>query len=448
MIKTLSPVPTNYEYDSVEVHLLIEVDQTPYLLSRTIENDNAKYYFNEVPKKAKEFDSIVSDMFDKKLFLSLFTPGYYFAQKWEEQRAQLLSYVLPPANLEVLKHLPTPQSDKLSELLKKTNINDLEAKHRDNKNKKEKALIAAKSRAETLQERLSTTKQFTDSELVNLKNELQSINEKLESQKENVAQARERNSKIERMKTQMKVSFNEASNVKEQFTSIKSQEVDETCVTCGQLLTEESRTHAHQSKQKQLDELKAKYTIMVDQYKRMKSEFTTLEEIEVPDTNDLVNMKYSIESSLKDADALSNLAGDVDEAKQAAKDIHESFAESVFVLDAIKAFKAKEAELMASKVSSLFTNLTLKLFETNVGNGEQKPYFEIEMDGKPYRKLSVGEKIKAGLELIQVLSKQSGTIAPCLVDNAESYTSAVETLGQIIVCMAVPGQSLTITDIQ
>lgn len=448
MIKGLSPVPTNYDYDSVETHLLIEVNGTPYLLSRAIENDTVKYYINEVPKKAKEYESFVADLFDKKLFLSLFTPSFYFSQKWEEQRAQLLSYVLAPANSEVLKHLPTPQSDKLSELLKKSNINDLEAKHRDNKNKKDKALIAAKSRVETLKERLATTKQFTDSELKNLDDELQAINEKLDSSKDVLAKAKERDSKIERMKNQMKLSYNEAQSVKERHAALKAQEIEGTCNTCGQPLAEESLSHAHDSKQKQLNELRDKYTILVEQYNRMKKEFAELEPIEAPETAELMELKYSIEQSLRDAAALTTLASDVEEAKQAEKETHESYTESVFILDAIKAFKAKEAEIMAGKVSDLFTTLSLKLFETNKGDGEQKPYFEIEMDGKPYRKLSVGEKIKAGLELIQVLSKQSGTIAPCLVDNAESYTSAVETLGQIIVCMAVPGQSLTITDIQ
>ncbi|MDT2260590.1 hypothetical protein P7H06_15290 [Paenibacillus larvae] len=100
-------------------------------------------------------------------------------------------------------------------------------------------------------------------------------------------------------------------------------------------------------------------------------------------------------------------------AKEDEADTLASLNESIFIIDAIKDFAAKEAEMMADKVQALFTTLSLRLvLKTNKTDGEIKPDFEIEMDGKPYRKLSLSESIRAGLELRDVLSQQSGIIAP------------------------------------
>lgn len=116
---------------------------------------------------------------------------------------------------------------------------------------------------------------------------------------------------------------------------------------------------------------------------------------------------------------------------------------SIFMLDAIKAFRAKEAELQAEKVQSLFETLSVRLFNEQK-NGELKPTFEIEMDGKPYSKLSLSESIRAGLELRDVLSQQSELIVPCFVDNAESITKFKQPNGQLIISRVVAGLELKI----
>ncbi|MDT2277547.1 hypothetical protein P7H20_25630 [Paenibacillus larvae] len=48
------------------------------------------------------------------------------------------------------------------------------------------------------------------------------------------------------------------------------------------------------------------------------------------------------------------------------------------------------------------------------------------------------------MELRDVLSQQSGIIAPCMVDNAESITQFKQPNGQLIVSRVVPRQELTI----
>jgi hypothetical protein len=88
--------------------------------------------------------------------------------------------------------------------------------------------------------------------------------------------------------------------------------------------------------------------------------------------------------------------------------------------------------------------LSIRLFKQNKGDGEFKPDFEVQMDGKDYSKLSLSEGIRAGLELREVLSQQSGVIVPCFIDNAESITSFKKPTGQLITSRVVAGKELTI----
>ncbi|BFH15874.1 AAA family ATPase [Paenibacillus melissococcoides] len=442
------PSPTTYEFEQVEAHLLLTVDDKRILLSRVLPKGKAaRFYINEVPKKAKEYEAFVEQLFDKQLFLSLFTPTYFFTQHWEEQRAQLLRYVLPPSNKEVFAQLPAPQADKLAALVKKKSLDDLEAQHKENRRKQDKALIAAKSRTKTLEEQLHAMPDIDGIDSAALAEKLREVDEKLANIKSEQAKARENNSRIERLKTQLQVTLDGANKVREDFTKMKAEPVEGTCTVCGQTLAEEAAAVAAGNKQKQMDEFRSRYQMLSDQYSRMKEELAVLKVIEVDDTSELFQRRAEIEAELKALEAQDRLALAIEEAKQDEKAIHDSYTESVFILDTIKAFRAKEAELMAEKVGGLFETLTLKLFQENKTDGEQKPHFEVEMDGKPYRKLSTAEKILAGLELISVLSQQSGVAAPVFVDNAESIISYKAPNSQLIECR-VADMPLTVQEVQ
>jgi hypothetical protein len=122
----------------------------------------------------------------------------------------------------------------------------------------------------------------------------------------------------------------------------------------------------------------------------------------------------------------------------------ESLRESTLILDAIKAFKAKEAELQAAEIESKFTRLSVRLFKYVKTNDAYEPDFSIQMDGKDYQFLSTGEKIAAGLELTEVLHKQTGIIAPVFIDNVGEYTGPITAYDQVITGRAVPDQELKI----
>ncbi|EEK69836.1 ATPase involved in DNA repair [Bacillus mycoides] len=132
------PKPIDNEDAETKVELLIQVDDKDILIGKA-QKKAAKYFINEVPKKAKEFESFVDELFDKQAFLSLFNPGFFSSQHWQTQREQLLSYVGEPLKKEVFAELPKIQVELLEENLKKLSIEDLQKVHIERKKTHEKS---------------------------------------------------------------------------------------------------------------------------------------------------------------------------------------------------------------------------------------------------------------------------------------------------------------------
>jgi hypothetical protein len=155
-------------------------------------------------------------------------------------------------------------------------------------------------------------------------------------------------------------------------------------------------------------------------------------EIQSIDTTELDARILELKGQIQQHSQVEQLKQEIEAAKQNLEVIRQERNESITIIDGIKEFRSKQAELMVKKVDELFEKISVRLYEEQK-NGELRDTFEIEMDGKPYSKLSTAEKIKCGLELIEVLSKQSGVIAPTFVDNAESILSFTKPSGQLIV---------------
>lgn len=443
----LDPTPITYAADETLVQLLLSQDGKQLLLGRGIKKGKASYYINEVPSKATEFTEIVNQLFEKDLFLSLFNPSYFFTLKWNEQREMLLKYVTAPANKEVFKHLPDVQSDKLGTLLKKHNLTDIEKIHRDNKNKKDKEYIAAQSRTITLQEQLE---------------QLPSINAPVDSLKAEIGQFERQIKEIERVtdasgeknrfynttQSRLRGLQDQIEMSKERWPILKDEQIEDTCRTCKRPLDEESVEAVKADKDIRISQYKAHHNGLIKQRDELKTQLAELEYIDVSKqiekVRELEDKRQPLIYALQNLGQYEQCQKQVEEAAVKEKEILQSLNDSIFVLDSIKAFNAKSAELQAEKVQSLFTTLSIRLFKANKGDGEIKPDFEIEMNEKPYRTLSLSEGIRAGLELRDVLSQQSDLITPCFVDNAESITSFKQPNGQLIISRVVADQELKI----
>lgn len=445
------PTPITYDSDETMVSLLFTVDEKQVLLGRTLKKGKAQYYINEVPSKAKEFSEIVEQLFDKELFFTLFNPNYFFTLTREKQRSMLLQYVSSPANKEVLKHLPEMQSNRLGELLKKHSLGDLEKIHRENKTKKEKAYIAAQSRTKTLQEQLD---QLTDpkEDIDSLKAELAAIDIEVRELESELDKAWEKNQAHNNIKSQIQFIQDRIEMSKERWPALKNEVIEDTCKTCKQPLDTTSVEAVKADKEKRIAEYKSIHNGLLkerDELNKQLAETELIDRTELQEKVKEVDAKGKpIREAIRIHSHYEGLKTQVRNAEADENSTLQALNDSIFILDAIKAFKAKEAELQVEKVQALFETLSFRLYKQNKTDGEWKPDFEVEMDGKGYSKLSLSEGIRAGLELREVLSKQSEVIAPVFIDNAESITSFKQPTGQLIISRVVAGQELKIERVE
>jgi DNA repair exonuclease SbcCD ATPase subunit len=98
----------------------------------------------------------------------------------------------------------------------------------------------------------------------------------------------------------------------------------------------------------------------------------------------------------------------------------------------IKLFTQTKVRMLDEKISSRFERVKFQLFEIQI-NGGLKNKCECIMDGRPYDgALSTGERVLADLDVVNTLSRHYGFICPTVIDNLESVTSPVPTVGQQI----------------
>ena len=82
----------------------------------------------------------------------------------------------------------------------------------------------------------------------------------------------------------------------------------------------------------------------------------------------------------------------------------------------------EELAAVTDEINSNFEHVNFQMFET-LKTGEIRNICEATMNGVPYSNLSKGEKFKAALDVMNAFQRKYGVMLPCLIDDAESYTS-------------------------
>ena len=108
---------------------------------------------------------------------------------------------------------------------------------------------------------------------------------------------------------------------------------------------------------------------------------------------------------------------------------------SGFDKQAVGEFAAKKAEITLNQLK--MNRASIKLYDVAKTTGEIKDVFVFTYDGKDYRWLSTSEKIKAGLEVSELLARLTGLEYPTYIDNAECITTKLSPVrGQVILAYA------------
>lgn len=107
-------------------------------------------------------------------------------------------------------------------------------------------------------------------------------------------------------------------------------------------------------------------------------------------------------------------------------------------------YVGKRAELTFSQLKMNMVEIALS--EVVKSTGELKDVFKFTYGGRYYNRLSLSEKIRAGLEVSELIKRLTGRNYPVFIDNMESVDELtnVRPTGQIIMAKCVRGAALTV----
>ena len=112
-------------------------------------------------------------------------------------------------------------------------------------------------------------------------------------------------------------------------------------------------------------------------------------------------------------------------------------------MDAAKGFNSIKLRKQAENINVYLDKVTIQLQKVTQ-QGEIKDDFKILYKGKEFNVLSNSERIKAGLEVANLIMNNIDTKFPVFIDNAESITKYNELDTQIIEAKVVGGQELKV----
>ncbi|MEH7114541.1 AAA family ATPase [Neobacillus niacini] len=430
---TLDPTPLYEHEGEISTTVFLKVDDKLLKLKRAIEGGKNTFYINDIPKKATEYKELIESLFEKELFLSIFNPSYFSSQHWKEQRAQLLKYIDEPLNKEVLANMTNVTRVSLEEPLKKHSLNELDKLHKDRFRKRDKEIERAGARVATLREQYEKSLGSDGVDLKEVQEKMLACEIELEkAQKINEGIAHQEKKLLE-LNAQEKMVREQILKKKKQIDSMNEQPIQEHCESCGQALDYNARETLTQTHLKKVEKAKHEGKELVTTLQQILEGKKQLGELEQRvDVSELMNEIAKYRHILMDSQRINGLADEVKKAEEDYEVIRGERGESQSICDAIKEFVDVKASLMVNKVNELFDTLTVKLFDKQK-NDSVKQTFEIELDGKPYQKLSTAEKIRAGIEVIHVLQQQSGVEGPTFIDNAESIIDLKVAPGQAII---------------
>ena len=168
-----------------------------------------------------------------------------------------------------------------------------------------------------------------------------------------------------------------------------------------------------------------------------------LTEEEFAELSDLIKQAdaFAIEvNALADAD---NAAEKIAQIEKSLKASQTQKVEISNLIHAAGEFVAKKAELTFNQLK--MNRASIKLIDVVKTTGEVKDVFKFTYDGKDYRWLSTSEKIKAGLEVANLLARLTKLNYPTYIDNAECITTGIDSIhGQLVAAFA-RNTALTVT---
>lgn len=152
--------------------------------------------------------------------------------------------------------------------------------------------------------------------------------------------------------------------------------------------------------------------------------------------------RRQFESDLAALQALTGKSGTDYEAQiKAAQD---QVTQKKKLISGMALYLSKRAELTFSALR--MNRVAISLYDVVKTTGEIKDTFRFTYNGRRYDRLSLSEKVRAGMEVSEMMKRLTGRNYPVFVDNMESVEDLtnVRPTGQVIMAKLVPGAGLSV----
>ena len=126
------------------------------------------------------------------------------------------------------------------------------------------------------------------------------------------------------------------------------------------------------------------------------------------------------------------------------RDIERQIRDKEEQMKLVVSFAAKKAELLFANLK--MNRVAISLYDVVKSTGEAKEAFRFTYDGRLYNRLSLSEKVRAGMEVSELMKRLTGRNYPQFVDNMESVDDLrnVRPTGQVIMAKCVRGTELSV----
>ena len=141
------------------------------------------------------------------------------------------------------------------------------------------------------------------------------------------------------------------------------------------------------------------------------------------------------------AEEPSDLGGEIRQAQDRIGEIKR-------IMTNVIAYISKRAELTFSQLR--MNKVEISLYDVVKSTGEVKDTFKFTYGGRRYDRLSLSEKIRAGMEVAELMKRLTGRNYPTFVDNMESVDDLanVRPTGQVIMAKCVSNAPLQVRPIK
>ena len=250
-----------------------------------------------------------------------------------------------------------------------------------------------------------------------------------------VAEGKEQRAQLEELKAMDAESQATFEKFKEEDVAKLQQDVRELTEKRGRLL--DSSRGASAQKRAQLEELRGKMQTLTsdleygkltpEEYDRLKA---CGEEIH----------KLEAELSALQSTALPDEA----EIEARIKAAQEKITELKGFVSCLLLYIAKRVELTLAELK--MNRVSISLYDVVKSTGEVKDVFRFEYNGRRYDRLSLSEKIRAGMEVSELMKRLTGRNYPVFVDNMESVDDLnnVRPTGQVLMAKCVSRTELNV----